>query len=51
MQHMLLWVYTHNSRLHIWFEISTKGFSTVIAVSGVLNNISKVYQNLTMQKV
>jgi len=31
--------------------ILTKGFSTVFVVLGVLNNILKVYQSLTVRKV
>ena len=39
------------SGLHIWFDpeqIATKGFQRSVVVLGVLNHISKLYQNLTM---
>ena len=42
------------SRLHIWFDFEKmpqKVSQRLTVVSGVLNNILKVYQNLTMQKV
>ena len=51
MWHLYNWSAAYMKKKPYPEKNGTKGFLTVYCTSGVLNNISKVYQDLTMQKV